>query len=206
LKNINLLPRKPIIHQIFLPLLVAMIIVFLGFGIYLFFYSFTTNMNIDAEQKKVDQAKARIITLTAMHQVDPLTQDYTAFLTKINQLKSGRRDWAPIFDLITKSLYKSSRLLTMDVNDKEVMSINLEFASFKEVAYYTILLQNSTLVDQVSIKDISISKKSKAVGPSPSTPVSQLGAGNPKSAIQTNTLISYSVSMEIQLKSLVSGK
>jgi hypothetical protein len=206
LKNINLLPRKPIIHQIFLPLLVGMIIVFLGLGIYLFFYSFTTNLNIDAEQKKVDQAKARINTLTALHQVDPLTQDYTAFSSKLNQLKSGRRDWAPIYNLITKSLYKSSRLITMDVNDKELMSLSLEFASFKEIAYYTILLQNSTLVDQVSIKDISISKKSKVVVPSPTTPDSQVGAGNSVSAIQTSTLISYSVSLEIQLKSLVSGK
>jgi hypothetical protein len=206
LKNINLLPRKPIINQIFLPLLVAMILVFLGLGIFLFFYSFTTNMNIDAEQKKVDQVKAHIITLTAKQQVDPRTQDYTAFSTKLNQLKAGRRDWAPIFDLITKSLYKTSRLLTMDVNDKEIMSLNLEFASFKEVAYYTILLQNSTLVEQVSIKDISIAKKSKVEDLSPKTPAFQAEAGKLDSSIQTSTLISYSVYLEIKLKSLVSGK
>jgi hypothetical protein len=203
LKNINLLPRKPLVNQIYIPLMIAMVVVFVGCSIILWFYSFNINMNMDAEQKKVDQANKQIAALTVLHQIDPRTQDFNSFTALLQQLKNGRRDWAPIFDLITKNLYKSSRLLAMEVNDKEVISLNLEFASLKEIAYYTILLQNSTLIERVSVKEVSISKKSKVVG---KTPVSQAEAGKTDSAIQTSTLVSYSVSLEIQIKSLVSGK
>jgi hypothetical protein len=203
LKNINLLPRKPLVTQIYIPLVIAMIVAFIGCSMLLLFYSFNTNINMDAEQKKVDQANKRIAALTVLHQVDPRTQDYDSFAALLQQLNKSRRDWAPIYDLITKNLYKSSRLLTMEVNDKEVISLHMEFASLKEVAYYMILLQNSTLVERVSINDISISKKTKAAA---QTSVSQVEPGKSDSVIQTNTLQSYSVSLEIQLKSLVSGK
>jgi hypothetical protein len=181
--------------------MIAMVAVFVGCSIFLFFYSFHTNMNMDAELKKVEQANKHLAALTVLHQADPRTQDYHSFAALLQQLKNNRRDWTPVFDLITKNLYESSRLLTMEVNDKEVMSLNLEFASLKEVAYYTILLQNSTLVERVSVKDIS--KSSKVVN---ETPVSQVEAGKSDRAVQTSALISYSVSLEMQLKSLVSGK
>jgi hypothetical protein len=203
LKNINLLPRKPLLNQIYIPLMIVMILVFVGCGVFFFFSSFHTEMNMDAEQKKVELANKRVAALTAQHQIDPQTQDYHTFAALLQQLKESRRDWAPIFDLITKNLYKTSRLLTMDINDKGVMSLNLEFASVKEVAYYTTLLQNSNLVEQVSIKDISISKKSKLIGKTQGSPVE---TGKSVSGLQTTTLVSYSVSMQIQLKSLVSGK
>jgi hypothetical protein len=71
-----------------------------------------------------------------------------------------------------------------------MMSLKLEFASLKEVAYYTTLLENSVLVKQVSIKDISHAKKVLVQSPT----------------IQTSTLVYYSVSLDIQLKSLGGGK
>jgi hypothetical protein len=194
LNNINLLPKKPLLHQIYLPLLYTMIIIFVGCGILLFFYSFTTNMNMDAEQKKVDHAKAQIITLTAMHQVDPRTQDFNIFSAKINELKSGKRDWAPIFDLITTNLYKSSRLLTMKVDAKELISADFQFTSLEEVAFYSTLLKNSPYVEKVYSKEITQNKASKT-----------LGSSSPNSS-NASTIVYYSVSLDIQLKPLVKEK
>jgi phosphopantetheinyl transferase (holo-ACP synthase) len=183
--------------------MMVMVAVFVGCSILLFNYSFNTKLNRDAEQKKVDQVNQRIAAFTVQHQVDPRTEDYHAFVALVEQLKNSRRDWTPIFELITKNLYKSSRLLTMEVNDKDVMLLHLEFASLKEAAYYTVLLQNSTLLEKVSVQDISISKKSKGMD---KTAVSQMEAGKTAGSIQTSTVVSYSVSLEILLKSLVSGK
>jgi hypothetical protein len=151
-------------------------------------------MNMDAEQKKVEQAKARIITLTAMHQVDPLTQDFNVFSAKINELKSSKRNWVPIFDLITTNLYKSSRLLTMKEDAKELISADFQFTSLKEVAYYSTLLKNSPYVEKVSLKEISQSKASKTLKSSSTT------------SSNVTTIIYYSVSLDIQLKPLVKGK
>jgi Tfp pilus assembly protein PilN len=206
LRNINLLPKKPLLDRLYKPILVAMLVIFIGCGILLFFSSFNTNMNMEAEQRKNDQEAAKIRTLTALHQVDPRTQDYNTFAALLQQLKDGRRDWAPLFDLITKNLYKSSRLLTMTVNDKEVISLNLEFASMNEVAYYTTLLQKSPLVDSVSVKDIAIAKKSKLLN-SGSNALNAT-ATKPTASVKPieQTITYYSVSLEIQLKSLVKGK
>jgi hypothetical protein len=194
LNNINLLPKKPLLHQIYLPLLYTMIIIFVGCGILLFLYSFSTNMHIDAEQKKVDQTKAQIIKLTAMHQVDPRTQDFNIFSVKINELKSGKRDWVPIFDLITTNLYKSSRLLTMKVDAKDLISADFQFASLKEVAFYSTLLKNSPYVEKVYSKEITQNKASKT-----------LGSSSPNSS-NASTIVYYSVSLDIQLKPLVKEK
>jgi hypothetical protein len=192
LRNINLLPKKPLFDQLYKPILVAILVVFVGCGILLLFYSFSISINMEAEQRKNDQESARIRSLTALHQVDPLTQDYNTFAALMQQLKDGRRDWAPLFDLITKNLYKSSRLLTMTVNDKEVITLNLEFVSLKEVAYYTSILQSSPLVDSVSVKNTAITVKSKLL--------------NSGSVEKTINYTYYSVSLEIKLKSLAKGK
>jgi hypothetical protein len=148
-------------------------------------------MNMDAEQKKVDHAKAQIITLKTMHQVDPRTQDFTAFSAILNQLKAERRDWAPIFDLITTNLYKTSRLITMKVDAKELISADFQFTSLKEVAFYSTLLKNSPYVEKVYSKGITENKASKT-----------LESSSTNSA-NASTIIYYTVSLDIQLKPLV---
>jgi hypothetical protein len=203
LNNVNLLPRKPLLNQIYIPLVIAMVVVFFGCSFILLFFSFNTDQNMEAERKKIEEANKRIAALTVLHQVDPRTQDYDAYAALLQQLTKSRRDWTPVFELITKNLYKSSRLLSMEVNDKAAVSVNLEFAALNEVAYYTILLQNSPLIEQVSVKGISITKKSKE---EVKLPLSQMKPGKLDNPIQTTTLVSYLVTMELQLKSLVSGK
>ena len=161
--RINLLPRKPAINQWYIPIMIAMIVLFVGSALVLFFYSFSTNVNMEADKNKIKQLNTRIRTLNALHQVDPKTKDYEAFLAQINQVKSESRDWVPVFQLISTNLFKTSRLLNMDATDKEILTLHLEFAFLQEVANYAILLKRSPLLDKVSIKEISQAQRSKVV-------------------------------------------
>lgn len=160
MRNINLLPRKPLINKIYLPLLITMICFFVATGVSLSLYSFTTHSNNTSGQNEVDKLQLRINELNNLHQADPLIADYEAFVTQVKQLKSERRDWVPFFNMITTNLFKSSRIIKMAVNKDEVVTLNMEFTSLKDAAEYTTLLQRFELTEQAEMDKIKLIYKS----------------------------------------------
>ncbi len=162
MRNINLLPRKPLIDQIFPTLLTVTLTLYLGIALILFLVTLNKSTTMTENEKKIAYLNNEIQVLNQQRQIDPLTQNYNTFSSEINALKNSRHDWIPIIELVTVSLSPQSRILQMSVgseanseSDSPVMSLVLNVKSLTEVANYIVLMQKSPLLKSVSIGNLT---------------------------------------------------
>lgn len=162
MRNINLLPRKPLIDQIFPTLLTVIITLYLGVALILFLVTLNKSTTITENEKKVAYLNNEIQVLNQQRQIDPLTQNYNTFSGEINALKNSRHGWIPIIELVTVSLSPQSRILQMSVDSEAnsesappVMSLVLNVKNLTGVANYIVLLQKSPLLKSVVIGSIT---------------------------------------------------
>ncbi|MNI16016.1 hypothetical protein D3C73_693350 [compost metagenome] len=183
MKNINLLPKIPIIQQIFVPVIVGLSLFFISAGGYLLFVH--NRMANDAQQvsKALANTRSDITRLQAQQTIDPLTKDYQVLLAEKNTLMATFKDWIPVYELIASSLPSASRLInagmadnsstatTLSPNDAvkgqpmNKLQLSLEFANLDETAFYMTVLQQSTLIDSVNVRSTTRVVKDIAINP-----------------------------------------
>jgi hypothetical protein len=226
MKNINLLPKVPFIQRVFVPILLASAFFFLAIAFSLLFYSYTLEKGTNGSAQAINLLQASISKLTSQRQIDPLTKEVQALSTEVTKLKETRRDWLPFYELITSNLPKTARVLSAEVTDNEGTSASnqangqaaalqndqnthvrmfAEFTDLQAVAQYTVLMQNSELVDTVSVLSATRVQKqlasqtleTKVVGTTKDSKGSSNGLDISKSADKINI---FQVVMDIKLK------
>lgn len=227
MKYINLLPKVPFIQRVFVPIMLVSAIFFLTIAFSLLFYSYTLEKGTNGSVQAITLLQASISKLTSQRQIDPLTKEVQALSTEVTKLKETRRDWLPFYDLMTSQLPKTARLLSAEVTDTSEgtsasnqangqaaalqndqnthVRMFAEFTDLQAVAQYTVLMQNSELVDTVSVLSATRVQKqlasqtleTKVVGTPKDSKGSSNGLDISKSADKINI---YQVVMDIKLK------
>jgi hypothetical protein len=173
MKYINLLPKVPFVQRVFVPTLVALSFFFLTIAFSLLFYSYQLEKGTNGGDQAINLLQASISKLTSQRQIDPITKEVQALSAEVTKLKETRRDWLPFYDLITSRLPKTARLLSAEVTDTSEgtsasnqangqaaalqndqsthVRMFTEFTDLQAVAEYAVLMQNSELVDTLSV-------------------------------------------------------
>lgn len=163
MRNINLLPRKPLVDKIFVPVLAGSVLFFTLAATSFTLYSFQVERNIDDLMVQSQGMKNQIHALLQARQPDPITNDYNAFLQEVNHIKSKRIYWNPLLTFITNQLPELSRLVSISVETSEKITVNLEFVNLDDTAQYVAMLQQSALLEQVTVKHVKQFERPKTI-------------------------------------------
>lgn len=233
--NINLVPKIPKIHKWLIPLLVLIGAVSMLVAGALVAYHYDLQQGLSGKALAAEQLNANVRELSQQRTVDPVTVEYNKFLKEIQQLRSQRYDWVPVFGLLTSQLPETSRLLTVQYNMEAAanssqaggavptpyVSLKGEFASLEQSIEYIVRLQQSPLVERVDIEDITrtVVPAVPAAESNPGSPSAAPGTyatsapttgGNELNAWVTKPVstivIKYSVALKITMKNAAASK
>jgi Tfp pilus assembly protein PilN len=157
LRNINLIPRKPFAQKAFVPLLASGIGSSVLVAVILCTIYYNYNVNTGQQEEQIKAMQSRIQQLNSLRVLDQLTTDYNMLSAEISKLKENRNYWIPVFELMSKSVPASARVVSMGVkpNEQEKMVMSMEFSDLATVAEYMTVLQGSSIFQTVGVQSIT---------------------------------------------------
>lgn len=155
MNNLNLLPRRQLIDQLFVTVFISGVSLFVVSALLILYYSLMLDSSIQQKQEQISKIEASIVQLSNERTVDPLTKDIRGFAAQVEEIKKNRRLWIPVLDQITANLPEASRLINIGVMEQNLISLSGEFASLDQIANYVELLQSSSLLEEVTVKAFS---------------------------------------------------
>ncbi|NHN30735.1 PilN domain-containing protein [Paenibacillus agricola] len=178
MRNINLLPKIPIIRRIYIPLVISTLAVSVLFAGGLMLYGVYLKAGIAQKEAQSKELSNSIQSLRLQKTMDEQTKNYQALTADIAKLKQERQFWLPLIELITIQLPEVARIQSMGVvagaNDGKIavsspqaaaagsqvagtgqkLAITAEFGALEQTAEYVLRLQQSPLLENVLIKSI----------------------------------------------------
>lgn len=154
MKNINLLPRIPLIQKLFIPM-IAIIVFAAGYGA-VTLYVQGTNFASEINQIETDTAvwQASIDRQLERFRVDGLTAQYKAFSQEIERLKGKQQDWQQMIEDIRRLLPEDASIAHMST-DGTVIRSTCEFADKISLAQYMDDVEQLSFVTQIQISAIN---------------------------------------------------
>ncbi|CAG7648265.1 hypothetical protein ACFQI7_12880 [Paenibacillus allorhizosphaerae] len=146
-------------EKAFAPLLAGIIGVSLLAAVLISTFVVRYHGNVDMQLTQIDQMQKRIEQLNALRQVDPRTEYYNKMYADFSKLIENRRNWIPVFELLSKNVPPTARVVTMGVKEREKMTLQMEFADWKLAAEYVTALQQSGLFETVQVAEINKQEK-----------------------------------------------
>jgi hypothetical protein len=170
MRSINLLPRKPLIKKIFLPLLLLSILFSLSLCAGLLY--FTTNYQIEFKDNtnEMQAMETRMQQLTKEREIDPLTPDFIKYSALVQKLKSQQMYWNPIYDAVTRLMPEVARVLDMKLDKSGKMLLTMDFLELHQIVDYMIRLEQSGVIEEVIVNRIARLEK-KVVSGGSSDPI-----------------------------------
>jgi len=98
LRDINLIPRKPVLEKAFIPLLAGTIGASVLAAVLISTFIVRYHGNADTQLAQIRQMKTRMEQLTASRQIDPRTVYFNTMNADLAKLKENRTNWVPVFE------------------------------------------------------------------------------------------------------------
>jgi hypothetical protein len=179
MKNINLLPKIPLIRRMYIPLIIGTLIVSVTFAGGLLFYGIYLKAGTAQKETQSKELSNSIQALRLQKTLDNQTKDYQSLAADVAIIKQSRRFWLPLMELTTTQLPEVARIISMNivagtnggnstsssspqpsatgkqaVGAEKQLAITAEFGELVQVAEYVLRLQQSPLLGNVTIKSM----------------------------------------------------
>ncbi|MEF3303759.1 PilN domain-containing protein [Paenibacillus sp. GYB003] len=195
MKDMNLIPKKPFLEKAFIPLLSAAIGTSLLAAALVSIFVVRYDGDLERRTAEIERMRLDLQRATAARQVDRRTQDYNAMTAGVAKLKDSRRDWSPVFELVSRYVPQTARIVAMEAKEQNRIALGMEFADLTQIAEYTVHLQKSGLIAAVRVSGIERQEKHAGTPAVSSPPVNPPGSA-----------ASYNVAIQITLQPLSNGK
>ncbi|CAG7645578.1 hypothetical protein PAESOLCIP111_04983 [Paenibacillus solanacearum] len=181
MRDINLIPRKPVLEKAFIPLLAGTIGASVLAAVLISTFIVRYHGNADTQLAQIRQMKTRMEQLTASRQIDPRTVYFNTMNADLTKLKANRTNWVPVFEFLSQHVPPAARVVAMGVKERDKMTMHMEFADWKRAAEYVSVLQQSGFFQSVQVSGIEKQEKESfsaaASNPLPANANSVAGQG-----------------------------
>ncbi|WP_438445776.1 PilN domain-containing protein [Gorillibacterium sp. sgz5001074] len=154
IRSINLLPRIPFAKQYYGLLMGTVAAVTVAGCAGMIYYHVHTSQNVQAKDELKAKLESQVAVLRKERIVDTRSAQYQAFVKDLDKVKAARKDWLPVFQVLTSQLPVTSRIQTMSSDAKGKVKLELQMKTLEDVSGYIVLLQKSSLFQTVTAQSI----------------------------------------------------
>lgn len=154
MKSINLLPskQKPTVQNPKLkPLLVLLMVIILAAQCYYIVTWKSESNHVDEQGLQLDQ---KINAIRDHGELKIKVDGYRQAEQLIAQLEQTRTDWSPYLSAITKNMPITAKLVSLNAEDQQKITIDLDFKTYPDVIEYMKLLEADEQLQEVILTSV----------------------------------------------------